>query len=140
MEKLKQNAATHPYPHKFTVNIDLADYLRKYEHLQNNERLEGECVTVAGRVHTIRRSSSKLIFYDLRGEDVKLQVMTSAKQYETLEAFQASTEHIRRGDIIGITGFPTRTSTGELSIMAKNVSCINGSMGGHTVIFLLRLL
>jgi lysyl-tRNA synthetase class 2 len=33
----------------------------------------------AGRVHAKRLQSSKLIFYDLRGEGVKIQVMSNAK-------------------------------------------------------------
>ena len=31
-------------------------------------------VRVAGRIHAIRESGAKLIFYDVRGEGVKLQV------------------------------------------------------------------
>jgi lysyl-tRNA synthetase class II len=33
-------------------------------------------VRVAGRIHAIRESGAKLIFYDVRGEGVKLQVCT----------------------------------------------------------------
>ena len=36
--------------------------------------LENISVSVAGRIHSIRESGAKLIFYDLRGEGVKLQV------------------------------------------------------------------
>ena len=32
-----------------------------------------------GRVHAKREASSKLIFYDLRGESVKVQVMADAR-------------------------------------------------------------
>jgi lysyl-tRNA synthetase class 2 len=34
---------------------------------------------MAGRVHAKRESGPKLIFYDIRGEDTKLQVMADAK-------------------------------------------------------------
>lgn len=122
--KMKMNATTNPYPHKFVVNTSLVDFHRKYDTLQKNERLDNENVTLAGRVHSIRKSSSKLIFFDLRGEDVKLQVMNNAKQYESIETFKAEVDIIRRGDIIGLTGIPTRTSTGELSIIPTNVSHI----------------
>jgi lysyl-tRNA synthetase class 2 len=34
---------------------------------------------VAGRVHSKREAGGKLIFYDLRGEGVKIQVMADAR-------------------------------------------------------------
>lgn len=33
----------------------------------------------SGRVHAKRVSGAKLLFYDLRGEDTKIQVMANAK-------------------------------------------------------------
>lgn len=79
---------------------------------------------VSGRVHAIRESGPKLIFYDLRGEGVKIQVMANAKQYATEESFFADTSKIRRGDIIGVTGSPGKTKKGELSIFPKNVKLL----------------
>lgn len=78
--------------------------------------------SVAGRIHAIRESGAKLIFYDLRGEGVKLQVMANAKLYKSEPDFETDTAKIRRGDIIGINGFPAKTKKGELSIVPKEVS------------------
>lgn len=64
----------HPYPHKFNVSISLEEFIENHKDLQNGEVLENVTVSVAGRVHSIRESGAKLIFYDLRGEGVKLQV------------------------------------------------------------------
>lgn len=36
-------------------------------------------MSVAGRVQTIRESSSKLRFYDIKADGQKLQIMASAK-------------------------------------------------------------
>lgn len=36
-----------------------------------------------GRIHAKRASGGKLIFYDLRGEGVKLQVMANSRYIET---------------------------------------------------------
>ena len=58
----------------FQVSTSLTQFLQKYEHLAKEECCEGDEVTVAGRIHAIRESGNKLRFYDLRGEDVKLQV------------------------------------------------------------------
>lgn len=73
-------------------------------------------------MHAIRESGAKLIFYDVRGEGVKLQVMANVRSYASEESFYADTAKIRRGDIIGIEGAPGKTKKGELSIIPKNVS------------------
>lgn len=65
----------HPYPHKFNVTISLEEFIEKYNNLNSGEVLENVTLSVAGRVHSIRESGAKLIFYDLRGEGVKLQVI-----------------------------------------------------------------
>lgn len=57
-----------------------------------------------GRVHAKRLSGAKLIFYDLRGEGVKIQVMADARSSE--QDFVAVHNKIRRGDIIGVKGKP----------------------------------
>ena len=36
-----------------------------------------------GRVHAKRESGTKLIFYDVRGEGIKVQVMCNAKSAES---------------------------------------------------------
>lgn len=83
--ELKKSKETFPYPHKFSVSTSLEEFLEKYNGLQDGEMLEDTVLTLAGRVHAIRESGAKLIFYDLRGEGVKLQVMANAKIYESEE-------------------------------------------------------
>jgi lysyl-tRNA synthetase, class II len=119
--ELKKDSQNHPYPHKFHVSSSLEDFISKYDHLKDGEMLENEMLSVAGRVHAIRESGAKLIFYDVRGEGVKIQVMGNAKLYSSEEAFSADTDKIRRGDIIGINGYPGKTKKGELSIIPKTV-------------------
>lgn len=115
----------HPYPHKFHVTTSLVEFIQKYSNLQDGEVAESDNLSVAGRVHAIRESGSKLIFYDLRGEGVKLQVMATAKHYESEEKFAEDTEVIRRGDIIGVNGVPTKTKKGELSVMPKKITLLS---------------
>lgn len=38
-----------------------------------------DIVSVAGRIHNIRASGGKLIFYDLHGDGAKIQVMAQVK-------------------------------------------------------------
>lgn len=67
-----------PYPHKFVVTSSLADFIERFQSLVPGEHGTEEA-SLAGRIHAKRESSSKLIFYDLRGEGVKLQIMADAK-------------------------------------------------------------
>ena len=87
--------------------------------------LENEIVSIAGRVHSIRRAGAKLIFFDLRGEGVKVQVMANAKYYEKEELYIPDTDKIGRGDIIGVVGFPCKSKKGEFSIMPKSVTLLS---------------
>uniref|UniRef100_A0A0A9WHR8 Lysine--tRNA ligase n=1 Tax=Lygus hesperus TaxID=30085 RepID=A0A0A9WHR8_LYGHE len=114
-----------PYPHKFHVSISLEEFISKYSGLSDGEVLEDVEVSLAGRVHAIRESGAKLIFYDLRGEGVKLQVMANAKMYSSEEKFFSETDKLRRGDIIGCVGHPGKTKKGELSLMPKSLTLLS---------------
>jgi len=117
VEELKVDPATHPYPHKFSVSVSLTNFLQEYEKLKDGETLKDVEVKCAGRIHAIRESGAKLIFYDVRGEGVKLQVMATANAYKSEEQFAVDTAKLRRGDIVGVVGNPGRTKKGELSII-----------------------
>ncbi|CAG9784316.1 unnamed protein product [Diatraea saccharalis] len=114
----------HPYPHKFTVTTSLEEFIEKYNNINSGDVLDNVTLSVAGRIHSIRESGSKLVFYDLRGEGVKLQVMANAKMYESEEKFAVDTDKLRRGDIIGCIGHPGKTKKGELSIVPKNIKLL----------------
>ncbi|XP_059060401.1 lysine--tRNA ligase isoform X2 [Achroia grisella] len=115
----------HPYPHKFSVSISLDEFIEKYNDISSGEVLENVTLSVAGRVHSIRESGAKLIFYDLRAEGVKIQVMANAKIYESEEKFIHDTSKLRRGDIIGCVGHPGKTKKGELSIIPKSIKLLS---------------
>ncbi|KAK6616947.1 Lysine--tRNA ligase [Polyplax serrata] len=126
--KLRSQAITelkergeNPYPHKFTVTISLQDFILEYGDLPLGYIEESKVVNVAGRIHSIRDSSSKLKFYDLRGEGVKIQIMANAKLYNSEEEFSKDVDKIGRGDIVGVQGCPGKTKKGELSIIPKRI-------------------
>lgn len=114
-----------PYPHKFHVSTSLEEFIDKYSNLKDGEVLENTTLSVAGRVHAIRESGAKLIFYDLRGEGLKIQVMANAKMYSSEEEYSHDTDKIRRGDIIGCVGHPGKTKKGELSIIPKKIELLS---------------
>lgn len=65
------------------------------------------------------------MFYVLHGEGTKLQIMANLQAYETSDGFFSDVAKIKRGDIIGVQGYPTRTKTGELSIVPKKMELLS---------------
>lgn len=121
-EKLKSQDTQLVYPHKFDVEISLADFITKYSHLEAGEVLTDVTHRVAGRLYSKRSSGQKLVFYDLRSEMSKIQIMANANQYgDNLESFIQINERLKRGDIVGVVGHPGKTKKGELSIVPKEL-------------------
>jgi len=110
------------YPHKFHVSMQLHEFIEKYQQLKDNET-HSDIVSIAGRIMVKRASSSKLYFYDLKSEGAKIQVMSDVGSYKG--DFAKIHDTLRRGDIIGITGVPTRTKRGELSIVPHTIELLS---------------
>ncbi|PYI11338.1 lysine--tRNA ligase KRS1 [Aspergillus sclerotiicarbonarius CBS 121057] len=126
INKLRETKQPDPYPHKFQVTDDLRKLLKEHEGLAKGEQKPDVPVRIAGRIYTKRASGAKLIFYDIRAEGAKVQVVCQAQHSNTSVPFEDQHEHLRRGDIVGIVGFPGRTNPknrpdGELSIFATEV-------------------
>lgn len=109
INKLRETKDPNPYPHKFQVTYDIAKFADEFGYLKSGETARDKVIQVGARVFTKRSSGSKLFFYDVRNEGVKVQVMCQAQEAkEGGVSFEAQHEHLRRGDIIGIVGFPGR--------------------------------
>ncbi|XP_029156826.1 lysine--tRNA ligase isoform X2 [Nylanderia fulva] len=123
---LLKDANDEPYPHKFHVSISLTEFIEKFsEQLKNGESLKNEVYNIAGRVHSIREAGAKLIFYDLRGEGVKVQVLANARLYKSEDEFVRDTAKIKRGDVIGVVGSPGKSKTGEFSIIPSSITLLS---------------
>ncbi|KAF2362632.1 Lysine-tRNA ligase class II [Trinorchestia longiramus] len=120
----RKDAGEKVYPHKFHVSTSLSEFNKKYEYLAVEQCAEQDVVSVAGRVHAIREAGNKLRFYDLRGEDQKLQVLANMRFYESEESFLPDCDVIRRGDVIGVRGVPIRSKAGELSIRPLKINVL----------------
>ncbi|KAI9665819.1 MAG: lysyl-tRNA synthetase [Bathelium mastoideum] len=126
INKLRENHQPNPYPHKFHVNTDLREFLKKYKDLKTGEHLKDVEVRIGARIYTKRESGANLRFYDVRAEGARIQIMCQSQESTSEVPFIEQHEHLRRGDIIGIKGYPGRTSPknraeGELSIFAQEV-------------------
>lgn len=109
-----------PYPHKFAAKITVPGYIEKYKSLSEGEKLVDVTESIAGRIMNKRTSSSKLFFYDLFGDGVKVQVMADARTSELEETeFFSFHSGVKRGDIVGICGYPGKSNRGELSVFPQ---------------------
>ncbi|XP_057377163.1 lysine--tRNA ligase-like isoform X1 [Daphnia carinata] len=124
VQQLKLSKSS-PYPHKYHVDTSLQEFIEKFTYLIKEQALQDQTFSVAGRVHAIRESGPKLVFYVLQSEGVKLQIMANLQSYESSELFYDDVDKIKRGDIIGVKGYPTRTKTGELSIVPRKMELLS---------------
>lgn len=122
MIKTMESEGGTPYPHKFHVDYRLPDFNTEFgPKTTDGERLEDSQVSVAGRIVSLR-GQGKLFFYDLRGDGAKVQIMSDLKTYAAgEEAFFKIHRTLKRGDIIGVKGFPGKSRKGELSIFPTEI-------------------
>jgi lysyl-tRNA synthetase class 2 len=127
IDELRHTKSPNPYPHKFHVSKSIKDFLEEFKDLKRGETKPEIELSVAGRVIAKRESGSKLKFYVLRSDGVQVQIMAQAQ--DSKEDYETSHELLKRGDIIGVTGYPGRTEPkkggeGELSIFATKVQLL----------------
>ncbi|RDY01691.1 Lysine--tRNA ligase, cytoplasmic, partial [Mucuna pruriens] len=117
---IQKEEGKNPYPHKFFVTLSIDEYIKEYGGLSDGQHLQDVSVSLSGRIMHKRTSGSKLVFYDLHGGGFKVQVMADASKSDLGEAeFSKFHSNVKRGDIVGITGFPGKSKKGELSIFPK---------------------
>jgi lysyl-tRNA synthetase class 2 len=120
------------YPHKFKVDYDIRKFADEFSHLKNGEMDKSRPIQLAGRIFVRRSAGSKLFFYDIRSDGARLQILAQADNLDPeAPSFEEQHVNLRRGDVIGIRGFPTRTNpqkkqgegdqSGELSLGAVEV-------------------
>ncbi|KAJ3051949.1 lysyl-tRNA synthetase [Rhizophlyctis rosea] len=119
--KLRETQNPNPYPHKFDVSISIPHYIEKYATIDAAARNVNDIVSVAGRLHNIRSSGKSLVFFDLHAEGQKVQILADLKEYE---GDFAELQTLRRGDIVGVAGFPGKSKKGELSVIPKKITLL----------------
>ncbi len=111
-----------PYPPHFTpthlaqqIVDNPDDFLEK----------EDVVVTLMGRAMTVRRMG-KAAFFHLTDRSGRIQVHINKKEVSE-EGFRAYKEFLDTGDIVGVTGPVFRTKTGEITVMARELSLLTKS-------------
>jgi len=127
VNQLRQTRQPTPYPHKFHVNYKLGKFVDDFKNLTRGQVQEDKEIRVGVRIMSMRISSNALRFYVCKAEGVTLQVMCQKDNAsESAPWDDQPHELLRRGDWIGVVGFPGRTAPkkggdGELSIFAREV-------------------
>lgn len=128
---LRTTKAPNPYPHKFNVSIRIDDFVNKYRYLNRGDELKDVKVSIAGRIHVKRESGTSLKFYVLHGEGMQVQVVAQAVgNDQTLDPIH---DLLRRGDIVGVKGYPFRTAPkkggeGEVSVFIEEIILLTPSL------------
>lgn len=120
LEELKKRGID-PYPHgRFDVTHRAQDILEGFQGLSDQDQ-----VRVAGRVLAIREHG-KTCFAHILDRGVKLQIYLRQDRlgkevFETLKLLDI-------GDIIGLTGSPFKTKTGEITLMVDRLQLLSKSL------------
>lgn len=113
------------YPHKFHVTMSIEEFQKMYGGLEDGAHLTNEEVCLAGRLTRVAPSGQKLRFYDLRGDGHRLQVMANLADHDASTGdFVEIHNSLRRGDIVGIRGYPGKSKRGELSIFPHEMKLL----------------
>ena len=121
------------YPWKFEVSLQLPAYQAKYGGLGDGQMSPDEGISIAGRIGNIRSGGKGLVFYDIIGEGVKIQIFANAQKFseyagmakdEQIAAFMKLANTLKRGDVVGVVGQPGKTKRGELSIFPTSLQLL----------------
>ena len=91
----------------------------------NFDQMEGQAVTVAGRLMS-KRGMGKVSFCDLQDKTGRIQLY--ARRDEMDEAVYNAFKKYDIGDLVGVEGEVFRTQRGEMSVRCKNVTLLSKSL------------
>eukprot|EP00177_Eucheuma_denticulatum_P007984 GFKZ01014544.1.p1 GENE.GFKZ01014544.1~~GFKZ01014544.1.p1 ORF type:complete len:620 (+),score=97.77 GFKZ01014544.1:339-2198(+) len=125
--KAAKESGSNPYPHKYQVDMTIPEFKSKFEgKVTDGEQLDGTEVSLAGRLYSKRAAGNRLVFYDLRGDGVKIQVIADAKRGG--DSFLKTHSNLRRGDIVGLKGVPGKSRKGEFSIFVSEMVLLSSCL------------
>ncbi|KAF7682984.1 putative lysine--tRNA ligase, cytoplasmic [Astathelohania contejeani] len=106
------------YPHKFEVKHDISYILEHYSHIKASEKVD-DVVQSTGRIMSIR-DLGRFVFCKLMSNDKYIQLVIINQSKEMDEIVKT----VRRGDIVGYSGNPGKTKTGEMSVFIKEMEVL----------------
>ncbi|UYP00939.1 lysine--tRNA ligase [Oceanotoga sp. DSM 15011] len=122
-----RNSGINPYPYKFEKEMSASEIKEKYdEKIEAGNLLEEEIFKYAGRVMTLR-SHGKSAFLHIKDDTGRLQIYIRKDKLGD-EKYEFFKKYINPGDWIGVKGFPFKTRTGELTILATDFELLTKSV------------
>ncbi len=121
-----RNEGINPFANDFRITHTAAEV--HAAHVDHDSEALAECTTsyaLAGRIMA-RRDFGKAAFLQLQDRSGRCQVYVAQEQLG--EATFALYRKLDIGDIVGITGTPFRTKTGELSLRAASLQLLTKSL------------
>jgi len=88
--------------------------------------LEGQRVSVAGRLDVFRKPSGNLVFADLKDESGKIQLMLHPRTMA--EPMRLVYESLDPGDFVGACGTVVKSKSGEVSVEADELTLLSKSL------------
>ncbi|KAF9175904.1 hypothetical protein BGX21_010706 [Mortierella sp. AD011] len=115
------NLSIKPYPRYQQPKVpavQVKDIITDYQDtMESGTKDETKKVSVSGRIHSKRESSSKLVWFDLMQDGYPIQAVFNRKNYSGSDReFELAAKVFQRGDIVQLTGHLGKTKTGQLSI------------------------
>ena len=110
----ESNSNFNAYPHKFHASMSIPNFIELYNTMENGTQNKEVIVSLAGRIMRRQPKSHKLFFLFIHADGKKVQVFADVSKDPN--NFDIHFFHLRRGDIIGVRGYPGKTKRGELSI------------------------
>lgn len=103
-----------------TLGVDFKSF-EESNIIQNNTFIGDKEECIIGRVSLIRNAGKKLIFMTIMGDGFVLQLLANQIYYGDTKLFNEISNSIRKGDIVGATGYPGRSRSGELSLYITKI-------------------
>lgn len=106
------------YPNSFSTSLSLAEFIDTYCGIESGSTLDNCLEKIGGRITSIRQSSKNLRFIDITGGNNRQTIQLLIRGNFPL------LDELRRGDLIGVTGIPSRTKRGELSLLVHDLKLL----------------
>ncbi len=110
-----------PFGKRFDRNTNIAEVMKKYSSLKEDERNDNASIKIAGRIKSVR-GHGKLVFMDIEDFSGKLQLYI--EEHMLKERQNKLVKLIGAGDIIGVEGGVLKTKRGELSVHVRDVEML----------------
>jgi lysyl-tRNA synthetase class 2 len=127
LEKLKalRERGVSPYPYRYDATHRSADLLERHAGLETGASVEGEKVSLAGRLMTVRLHG-KSAFAHLQDAAGRIQVYV--KLDAVGEAAYETFKLLEPGDLVGVRGYPFKTRTGEVTVHVEGFEVLCKSL------------